>query len=191
MPILFKNTANSWGFISIFIHWITALTVISLFILGLWMTGLDYYNDWYRTAPYIHKSIGILLFILTLFRVIWRIYNKTPKPLTTHLLWERKAAHFVHILLYFLLFSIMISGYLISTADSRPISVFDLFEVPAMITFIPNQEDTAGTIHLYLAYTIIGLVVIHLMAAFKHHFINKDRTLTRMLKFYKQGEYNE
>jgi len=83
-------------------------------------------------------------------------------------------------LLYLLLFVIMFSGYLISTADGRAIEVFGWFDVPATITSIPNQEDVAGLVHKFAAFLLIGLVVLHAAAALKHHFIDRDRTLLRI-----------
>ena len=85
-----------------------------------------------------------------------------------------------HLLLYLLLLAIMVSGYLISTADNRSIEVFGWFSVPATITDLPKQEDIAGWVHLILASTLIGLVSLHAAAALKHHFIDRDRTLKRI-----------
>jgi cytochrome b561 len=76
----------------------------------------------------------------------------------------------------------MSSGYLISTADGRAIAVFDWFSVPALISDLPAQEDIAGLIHRWLAYLMMGLVLLHAAAALKHHFINKDNTLRKMLR---------
>jgi cytochrome b561 len=86
------------------------------------------------------------------------------------------------VLFYPLIFVLMLSGYLISTADGRPISVFGLVGVPATLTAIPNQEDVAGYVHQILAYTLIGLVALHALAALKHHFLDRDGTLLRMLR---------
>ena len=180
-----KNTTQSWGWISITIHWVTAITVIGLFILGLWMVELTYYDDWYRTAPDLHKSIGITLFILTLFRLIWRLKNATPEPIASHTAVEKRAAAIAHGFIYVLLFLIMVSGYLISTADGRAIEVFGLFSVPATLQGIDQQEDIAGVVHLVLAITLIVLVVVHAAGALKHHFIDKDSTLKRMLSVQK------
>jgi cytochrome b561 len=157
-----------------------ALTVIGLFALGLWMVELSYYDPWYRRAPDLHKSIGILLFLTMLLRLIWRMIN--PQPLTEGKPREKKLAHTVHGLLYLLLFSLMISGYLISTADGRAIDVFNLFSVPAIISGLENQEDIAGLVHQILGYSLIALVVLHALAALKHHFVDRDQTLKRMLK---------
>jgi cytochrome b561 len=83
--------------------------------------------------------------------------------------------------LYVVLFATMFAGYLISTADGVGISVFGLFEVPSLIDSIPDQADVAGAIHLYLAWTLVVFSVLHGLAALKHHFIDRDATLTRML----------
>ena len=79
--------------------------------------------------------------------------------------------------------AIMLSGYLISTADGRAIEVFSWFEVPATLSDIDGQEDIAGDIHEILAWTLIVLVALHALAALKHHFIDKDTTLKRMTFF--------
>ena len=75
----------------------------------------------------------------------------------------------------------MVSGYLISTADDRAIEVFGWFEIPATLTSIENQEDIAGEFHFYLALTLISLASAHALAAIKHHLIDKDNTLRRMM----------
>ena len=91
-------------------------------------------------------------------------------------------APWAHGLLYVLLILVMISGYLISTAEGRPIEVFDWFAVPATLSGIEHQEDIAGEIHELLAFALIGLSLFHAGAAFKHHFHDRDATLRRMLR---------
>lgn len=179
MPYL--NTPNRYGWISIGIHWISAITVIAMFALGLWMVDLTYYDEWYRTAPLIHKGIGVMLLLLTLFRLLWKWLNPKPEAITEHKPIERKLARIAHGLLYVLLFALMLSGYLISTADGRALEVFDWFSIPASIYGIEHQEDIAGDIHEILAYSLIAIVMLHAAGAIKHHVIDKDNTLRRML----------
>lgn len=176
-----RNTEQGYGLLAIFLHWLVALVVIGMFSLGVWMTGLTYYDEWYKRGPDIHKSIGILLFLVMLARVIWRILNVKPKhdPRVGSL--QTRVAHGVHLLLYGLIFAMIFSGYLISTADGRSIEVFGLFSVPATITGIANMEDVAGKVHWYLALLLVSLVALHTIAALKHHFIDRDRTLEKML----------
>lgn len=161
------------------LHWLMALMIPVLFGVGLWMTGLDYYSSWYKTAPDLHKSFGILLALLLVFRLVAiRLFGK---PAVSGMGWQQKAAAMAHALMYVLLIAIMVSGYLISTADNRGIIVFGLVEVPGFGEFFADQADIAGTAHFYLAWTLMVLVVLHAGAALKHHFVDKDNTLLRML----------
>ncbi|WP_320836699.1 cytochrome b [Zhongshania sp.] len=176
-----KNTAGRYGWLSITLHWSMALAVIGMFALGLWMRSLSYYDPWYKDGPAIHKSIGILLFLLLIIRVVWRNLNTRPDDDPALKVWERITAHLTHIALYGLMFALMIAGYFISTADGRAIEVFNWFSVPATIYDLPEQEDIAGEIHEILAWILIVLASVHALAALKHHFINRDTTLLKML----------
>ncbi|ENF0688004.1 TPA: cytochrome b [Proteus mirabilis] len=176
-----RNTSTRYGHLSLLLHWGTALTVYGMFTLGLWMVNLGYYDSWYHSAPEIHKSIGIILFIVLLFRAIWRWISPPPTALSSYSRLTRISAHVAHMLLYLILFAIIISGYLISTADGQPISVFDWFSVPAVFTGEGEQADLAGDVHLYLAWAVVVLSLLHATGALKHHFIDKDITLKRML----------
>jgi cytochrome b561 len=165
------------------LHWGSALIVIGLFILGLWMTSLNYYHSWYRTAPDIHKSVGIALVLVTFIRLIYRFATRYPAPLPSHSLAVRLAAKAVHIAIYGLLLVMFVSGYLITTARGEPLVVFGgLVEIPGIISGFANLEDRAGEVHEIAAYTLVGLAVLHAAAALKHHFIDKDDTLRRMIR---------
>lgn len=178
---MYKNSENRYGLVAIIIHWVSALAVFGLFAVGYWMVDLNYYSDWYQTAPHYHKSVGILLLVATVFRIIWKLINPKPKAISEKTI-EKLAVSMGHTALYALLIVILISGYLITTADGRGIDVFNWFTVPSMGELFAQQEDIAGDVHEYAAYAVLGLAIIHMLAAFKHHFINKDSTLTRMLK---------
>jgi cytochrome b561 len=105
----------------------------------------------------------------------------TPKPVEGSTRFKIIASKLAHLGFSGLIAIILVTGYLIPTAKGMGISVFGWFEVPATITSIPKQEDITGLVHKYMAYTIIGLALLHAAAALKHHFINKDDTLRRML----------
>lgn len=175
-----NNTTSSYGWVSIILHWLLALVLLGLFFSGVWMVDLDYYSTWYHQAPWIHKSIGVLAVSLMLFRLVWNIKNKTPQGLDSPAL--NRVAHAVHHTLYLLVIVLGVSGYLIATAEGDSISVFDWFEVQALITPFEGQADLAGWLHEWLAYSLIALVVLHVLAALKHHFFTQDLTLKRMLK---------
>ncbi|MGE0024984.1 MAG: cytochrome b [Hyphomicrobium sp.] len=173
-----RDTTGGYGLVSRLVHWLMALALFAMFGLGLWMVGLDYYSPYYHAAPDLHKSVGILLLMALVFRFAWRLANVRPDDhdLTPV---ERTAAGLVHWGFYPLLLALMVSGYLISTADGRPIDVFGLFEVPS-----PGEnkglEDTAGAIHAWLSYVVIALAAVHAAAALKHHVIDRGRSLSRM-----------
>lgn len=177
-----KNSESGFGLVAIAIHWVAALTIIGLFASGIYMRSLGYYDSLYQVLPFYHKSIGVTLFLLIIFRLIWRMINVHPKPLETHTKIEKVGAKAAHLGLYVLMLIVMVSGYLISTATGQGIEIFGLFELPATLYGLSGQEDVAGLIHEYLAYSLIGLAVIHTLGALKHHFIDKDKTLVRMLK---------
>ncbi|WNW12278.1 cytochrome b [Pseudomonas sp. DTU_2021_1001937_2_SI_NGA_ILE_001] len=176
-----RNSASRYGLVSRVLHWGVALTVFGLFGLGLWMVGLDYYDSWRKAGPDLHKSIGLVLFAAMLVRVIWRFVSPPPPPLASYSQLTRIGAAFGHLFLYVGLFAVMTAGYLISTADGVGIPVFGLFEVPALVSGLPQQAELAGQIHLYLAWAIVIFAVLHGLAALKHHFIDRDVTLKRML----------
>lgn len=175
-----RNSESSYGSVARFLHWVMALAVLAMFGLGLWMRTLDYYSPYYKTAPDLHRSVGIILAVALVLRLLWRWINVKPNDdsLPHH---ERVLSHLVHIAFYGLLFVLMISGYLISTADGRGIDVFGLFSVPSVYQRT-GMEDLAGFIHEYVAYGLMALVGLHVVAALKHHFIDQDVTLQRMLR---------
>ncbi|NVJ58050.1 MAG: cytochrome b [Vibrionaceae bacterium] len=174
-----KPEVKNYNPIARAIHWLSAVVVIGMFGVGLWMVDLSYYSEWYRTAPHWHKSIGILLAILTIFRIVWK--HVTPSPKIEGQPYEVTGAKIAHILMYLLLVALFVSGYLISTEDGRGIDVFTWFTVPGAGAFFEGQADLAGEIHFYVAWALILIAAAHALAALKHHFINKDNTLRKMI----------
>lgn len=176
---MWRNSSRGWGLVSITIHWLSALAIVGLFVLGWWMTGLGYYDAWYNLAPWWHKSVGIVLLGLTLLRFVWRLLQPVPVARGSRL--EMLAAHVGHIMIYLLLFVVLISGYLVPTADGRGISVFDLFTVPALVSDLPNQATVAGEIHWYTAWALMLISLGHALAAFKHMLLDRNDVMRRMI----------
>ncbi|MDP2504661.1 cytochrome b [Oceanobacter sp. 3_MG-2023] len=175
------NTPNRYGLVAIVLHWLMALGVIGMFGLGLYMVELTYYDNWYHGSLEFHKAVGVLLALVFLARLIWRQFNTVPTGLADKAI-ANKAAHWMHLGLYLVMAALFVSGYLISTADGRAVDVFGLFSVPATLTDRGSQEEIAGQIHELLAWSLAGMVALHALAALKHHVINKDNTLKRMLR---------
>jgi len=156
-----------------------ALAIFAMFGLGLWMTELDYYDAWYHRAPELHKAAGMLLLFLLLFRLVWRLGNTRPALMGP--CWEKIIALIVHRTHYVLMFIVTLSGYLIPTAEGKGIDVFGWFVAPALFEFDKHQADLIGLLHLVAAWALMGLAAVHSAAALKHHFVDRDATLTRML----------
>jgi len=177
---MLKNRRDRYGVVHVAIHWLMAIVIVGMFALGLWMVELDYYDEWYKKAPDLHRSIGVLVLLALMLRLAWKLWNVRPTPLPSHARWEQVGAEVAQWAMYALVPLIALSGYLISTADGRSVSVFGWFEIPATLTSIDNQEDISGEVHFWLAVALISVAGIHALAALKHHFIDRDATLRRM-----------
>lgn len=176
-----KNSSTRFGSLAIVLHWLVALAVYGMFALGLWMMTLGYRDSFYHQAPALHKSIGVLLSVIMLVRIIWRCISPPPETLKSYTRTVRITANITHLLLYLLLVTLLTSGYLLATRDGDAIDVFGLFAVPALAFPGGSISDNIGDIHLYLAWTVIIISVMHTGAALKHHFYDRDNTLNRML----------
>ena len=174
------NSAHHFGWVSILLHWSMAFALIAMYFLGDYMVELDYYDTWYHKAPALHKATGVTLAIVLIFRFIWNYLQSKPTPLESKKLLI-KAAKLGHLALYLLIIFLVISGFLISTAKGKGINVFELFELPALLSENVERGELAGKIHTLIGTIFILMVALHAVAALVHHFIFKDRTLKRML----------
>ena len=179
---MWKNTGQSYGKISISLHWVMALILIGLYILGDYMVDLDYYDPWYHDSLSTHKAIGIIAGLLLITRFLWNHLQIKPAPLDPENTLQNLLAKGGHILLYVLMFIMIISGYLISTAKGQGIDVFGLFEIPALLADNADRGELAGEIHEIAATVFIIMVGLHVLAALLHHYLFKDKTLLRMLR---------
>ncbi|MBL4692363.1 MAG: cytochrome b [Magnetovibrio sp.] len=177
-----KNSQNHFGVIAKFLHWLIALLMIALIGLGAYMVTLDYYDDeWYDGSLLLHKALGMVGLAVVGLKFIWMLKNPKPDDLPTLKSWEKHASVLAHITLLAVMFLMPVTGYVVSTSEGAGIAMFGLFEVPALFKISAAVRDMAIAIHFYLAYGGMALVLVHASAALKHHFINKDKTLRRIL----------
>lgn len=184
---MLKDSRSGYGLMSILIHWISAALILFLFGLGIYMVDLGYYDDWYHKGPELHISLGLVVLLLMFARVVWRIVNPTPQELSAKRA-QNIAAKLVKLGLYALIFIVLASGYLITTAEGQPASMFNLIKFPVLTELSSQNVDLAGEIHEYLAWGIVLLVALHVAGALFHHFVVRDRTLVRMLKPVKKSD---
>jgi cytochrome b561 len=180
---IFKNTTGGYGWGAIGLHWILAILIIGTWALGKYMVGLDYYDSLYHQAPEWHKAIGVLIAVLMTLRFVWRQMNPLPKPLKKHRAWETSLAYIAQLSFYGLILLIVVTGYLMSTAEGAGIVLLAGVELPAFFpAFIEDQEDVMGEWHVLLTTLFLFLLILHTAGALKHHFLDKDNTLKNMIK---------
>lgn len=188
---MLKDSAAGYGLFTILLHWVSALLIFFLFGLGVYMTGLSYYSPWYHKGPALHISLGLVLLLLMVLRILWRWINPAPRALPSYSRATLLLSRLVKYLLYGLIFIVIISGYLITTADGKAASLFDVIHFPSFIQLSAANVDRAGLIHELLAWGIVIVAALHALAALIHHFVMRDRTLIRMLKPVKKLSADE
>lgn len=171
-----KNTSEQYGSVAKFLHWAMGLLIITMLIIGYFM------GDWGSATIYnIHKLTGLSILVLAIFRVFWSIANRRPRlPSDVNRL-EKFLARCVQVLLYLCMFVMPLSGWAMTTASGRyPHIGSNVFPMPG----IPTSQTLARTlfeIHSTAALLLIGLISLHVLGALKHHFIDKDTVLKKIL----------
>lgn len=176
-----RNTSSSYGFVARSLHWVIVVGIIVQYFLAeaeesehagaAGMSALDW-----------HVSLGITLLALAVARVLWRTFDDTPVWPAHVRGYEKFLAATVHLALYTLLFVVPISGWLLATVEGESLSWFGWFEVPALGPAGGEElEDFMHEVHEVLFNVLTGVAVLHVLAALKHHFVDRDGVLRRML----------
>lgn len=174
-----RNTPEQWGWIAKTLHWATALGVIGLVIVGLWMDELP--NSPTKVKVYaLHKSVGLTVLAIVVLRLVWRFVDKRPPYPAGMPPWQKAASEISHGLLYLLLLSQTLSGWLYNSASNFALQWFGLFPVPRLSGPDPELKHLAHDIHETGWIVLAILLSIHVAAALKHHFVDRDVTLARM-----------
>ena len=179
---MIRNTTSNWGSVARAFHWILGLTIIGMLAFGWWMNHIPARPDrfFYRS---IHADIGYLLLALMVLRLVWRWINPVPVMPADASKWERIAARAGHFALYAVVFLVIMLGW--AHSGARPQgdygSFFGLFHVPQFTSPDKATADAFEDRHIYAAYVLLALIVIHLGAAAWHHFIKRDRVTARMV----------
>ena len=166
------------------LHWLLALLLLGMFVVGLYMTSLPFSPQRLKLYNW-HKWAGIVVLTLSFLRLLWRLTHRPPAlpdaVLAAMPAWQRLAHHATHGALYLLFFAIPLLGWAYSSAAGFSIVVFGVLPLP---DFVPVDKALAEAIkpwHGYAAYALAALVVLHVAAVLKHQFVDRDSLLTRML----------
>jgi len=175
-------TSTRYTRTAIALHWLMALLLSGLFTVGVYMHDLPLSPQKLKIYSW-HKWAGVSLFLLVLVRLAWRIGHRPPALPEILPGWQKVAAHGLHFLLYLLMISIPLSGWLMSSAKGFQTVWFGVLPLPDLIGKDRELGKILEEVHSILNFGLLTLVVAHAAAALKHHFVEKDDVLSRMLPF--------
>jgi cytochrome b561 len=175
------NTGKSWGSVSRLFHWGLGVLIIGMLAYGWWMNHFPARADRFFHRS-IHADIGYVVLLLMVVRLIWRSMNPVPALPADTPRWQRLAARVSHGALYAITIVVAMLGWAHSGAHKPDYADwFGLFRVPQFTSTDKANAGTFENLHIYLAYVLIALVVIHIAAAIRHHFVKRDRVAARMI----------
>ena len=172
---------------AIALHWIVALLILANLALGLYTVGLELSPTKLRYFSF-HKWIGVTVFLLAAARLLWRLRHPAPALPDAMPAWERRAARATHALLYFLFFAAPLTGWLFSSASGFQTVYLGVVPIPDLLSKDKALADALKLAHRSINYAMAGVIVLHVAAALKHHFVDRDDVLRRMLPRFKTGD---
>lgn len=167
---------------AISLHWLIALLIVGGFAVGLYMTDLKLSPEKLKLYSW-HKWSGITVLALALSRTVWRASHPPPAPLPGQPAWQLLAAQAAHLALYVLMLAIPLSGWLYSSASGYPVVYFGIkaLQLPDLVAKDKELATFLKELHETLNWTLAAVVFLHAAAALKHHLIDRDGSLRRML----------
>lgn len=179
-----KNTDEHYGSVAKFFHWLMSVMILGSLIVGFTMTDMANTPDKFKLYG-LHKSFGFTILTLVFLRLLWKISNKGPKLPDALNKIEKCLAALGHMFLYVLMFALPVTGWIMSSAAGFPVSVFGLFTLPNLVEPDLGMKRDFMEIHENLAFLLIFMVILHVLAALMHHVYHKNTILRRMLPFVK------
>jgi cytochrome b561 len=174
------NAALRYGGTAIALHWIVAILILANLALGFYTVDLPLSPQKLRFFSF-HKWIGVTVFLVAALRLLWRLSHPAPGLPGTMKAWEQKAARTGHFLLYVLFFATPASGWLFSSAGGFQTVFLGVLPIPDLVGKDKALAEVLQAAHHGMAWTLAALVAAHVLAALKHHFVDHDDVLSRML----------
>lgn len=171
---------------AISLHWLIFVLIACSFPLAVYMVDLPLSPQKLKYVSW-HKWIGVTIFLLAIARVAWRLRYPAPPLPPAMPAWQRHAAGATHVLLYALIIVIPLTGWLMSSAYGVPTVYLGLIQLPDLLARDKALAEQLKLVHVALNYTMLALIVFHAAAALKHHLVDRDDVLMRMLPFLKFG----
>jgi len=180
-PLNIFSRSSRYTTAAIVFHWIVAILALTMIGLGIFMTDVPKGNPDRAFYFNLHKSIGVTTALLVLIRLWWRAKNPPPPLPASMSGWEVQASKISHALLYMCLIVMPLSGFAATQFTKYGVNYFGLFKIPPMGSENKLVYELLQGIHGVTATLLIALVVIHVLAAFKHLLIDRDKVFQRML----------
>jgi cytochrome b561 len=176
-----ENTPERWGSVSIALHWtIAALVLLVQVPAGITMTSVE--PGTVQNVGYnIHKTTGIVIFLLAIVRLGWRWSHPVPFLPADMPEWQRRVARTTHAILYLVLFLMPVSGFLYTAMGGFPVPFFMLYDLARLVPENKPVAEIFKYAHLTLQYVLYLTVLLHVSGALQHHYVRKDGVLRRML----------
>lgn len=168
-----------YGRTAVALHWSMAGLIFAALFMGWTMTDMDISPQRLKLFNY-HKWVGVTVLGLALFRLVWRWTHRAPELLPMPA-WQRQAARLGHGLLYLLMLAVPVAGWVYSNASGYPVVYLGKLPLPDLVETDKALAGTWHEVHEVLAFVLVAVVGLHVLAALQHHFISKDKTLRRML----------
>jgi cytochrome b561 len=173
------ETAPRYTLPAIVLHWLLALLILGSLTVGVYMTGLPFSMQRLKLYNW-HKWAGVVILVLSTARLLWRLTHRPPPDPPGTPAWQSRAAHGAHLAMYALFFALPLSGWAYSSASGFPIVLFAVLPLPDFVPVDRALADSLKQVHHWLAWALSGLVGLHVAAALKHRFVDRDGLLGRM-----------
>ena len=177
-----RNTNTAWGAVSQTLHWLIVALIVLQYVLAENAEELPLGMAKLATLAR-HKSVGMTILGLAVLRLLWRLGNRTPALPQGMRAWERILARASHAGLYLCIFALPLTGWLMSSAKNYPVSWFGWFQFPDLVAPDTGLFEAMRSAHGIIFNCLSGLAILHVLGAAKHHLLNRDDVLTRMLPF--------
>ena len=172
------NAAPRYTTTAIALHWALAVLIVGNFVLGVYMHELPFSMTRLKLFNW-HKWAGVMILALSAGRLLWRLTHRPP-ALPAGPAWQTRAAHGAHIALYALFFAVPLTGWAYSSMAGFPIVLFGVLPLPDFVAPDRAASEAFKPVHAATAFALAAVVLLHVAAAFKHHFIDRDGLLERM-----------
>lgn len=177
----FRNTGDAYGLVSKLLHWLLAFSIIGLIAIGWYMARLNDEDILYWRLLDFHQALGLGVLVLAGVKTVWLFISPNPRQLPELASWERRTARTVYLAFISAMVIIPVTGLLFVATNGEAVDVYGLITIPEMGHLSKGVRADLSNVHYFMSYGCAMLIALHIIAALKHHFIDLNSSLRRML----------